>query len=92
MIKGEEDGYYRDTVAELVEERSAAKKKMVMEEKKKERDKPTNKFRRDQRENDDELEVSKKDFSQEYDGNGETQGTTGGAPDFFLKLFSPPGI
>ena len=81
MIKEEMDGYYRETVSELVEERSAAKKKKrEMEEKKKERDKQANKSRRDQRQNYDKVEVSKKNLSQEYDADDETQGTTGGAP------------
>ena len=65
-----------------MEERSAAKKKMVIEEKKKESDKQADKSRRDQREKDDKIEVSKKDLTQEYDGDDETQGTTGGASDF----------
>ena len=33
-------------------------------------------------ENDDEAEGSKKDINQEYDGEDETQGTTGEVPDF----------
>ena len=53
-----------------------------MEEKKKENYEEADKSKKDQRENDDEVDMSKKDLSQEHDGDDETQGTTGGAPDF----------
>ena len=62
-----------------------------MEEKKKDIYEEADNSRKNQKENDDEAEGSKKDISQEYDGEDETQGTTGEAPDF-TDSFHPPGI
>ena len=78
----EERGYYRQTVSEMIEERSSAKKnRREMEEKRKENAEEADKSKKNQREYDDEADLSKKDHSPEDDGDNGTQGTTGGAPD-----------
>ena len=62
IAEEEERGCYRKTVAELIEEISSAKKrKRVMEKENRENDEEADKSKKDPRENDEEADNSKKD-------------------------------